>query len=121
MDTYLKQKEHPQKRVSNRERGAVHQNLFFEMSRVVESPELLKGWVRWFRQLHIPCLIAKTEGGYSLWRKGEEAGRKKSQVATVLLQENIVSSFGLTTTELALLRHTPTAIDGVAGSAHRET
>ena len=80
-----------------------HENLFFEMSRVVESPEMLMSWVEWFQGLHIPCIIAKTDGGYTLWRKGTEVGRKRSKVPPVLIKENIVVSFGLAGRELNLL------------------
>jgi hypothetical protein len=80
-----------------------HENPFFEMSRVVESPGMLMSWVEWFRRLHIPCAIAKTDGGYTLWRKGTEVGQKKSKVPPVLIKENIVFSFGLTGRELNLL------------------
>jgi hypothetical protein len=79
------------------------ENLFFEMSRVVESPGMLMTWVEWFRRLHIPCAIAKADGGYSLWRKGTEVGRKRSKVPPVLIKENIVVSFGLAGRELNLL------------------
>ncbi|HME44545.1 MAG TPA: hypothetical protein VKF36_15755 [Syntrophorhabdales bacterium] len=77
-------------------------NLFFEMSRPVESPEMLKSWVEWFRRLHIPCAIARTEAGYTLWRKGKEVGRKRSKVPCVPM--DIVCSFGFTPRELNLLK-----------------
>ena len=81
-----------------------HENLFFEMSRAVESPEMLKSWVEWFRGLHIPCAIAKTDGGYTLWRKGKEVGRRRTKVPQVLIKENIIFSFGLTGRDLDLLK-----------------
>lgn len=81
-----------------------HEKPFFEMSRVVESPEMLKSWVEWFRRLHIPCAIAKTDGGYTLWRKGTEVGRRRSKTPSVLIKKNIVFSFGLTGRELNLLK-----------------
>ncbi len=65
-----------------------HEKPFFEMSRVVESPEMLKSWVEWFRRLHIPCAIAKTDGGYTLWRKGTEVGRRRSKTPSVLIKKN---------------------------------
>ena len=80
------------------------EHLFFEMSRVVESPEMLMSWVEWFRRLHIPCAIAKADGGYTLWRKGTEVGRKRAKVPQILMEENIVFSFGLTGRELSLLK-----------------
>jgi hypothetical protein len=80
-----------------------HENLFFEMSRVVESPGMLMSWVEWFRRLRIPCAIAKADEGYTLWRKGTEVGRKRSKVPPVLIRKNIVFSFGLTGRELNLL------------------
>ena len=68
---------------------------FFEVSKIVESPGMLQGWVEWFMQRGIPCLIVKRSKGYSLWRKGEEIGIRKSARASGLQKENIVSSFGL--------------------------
>ena len=70
-------------------------NDFFEVSKIVESPGMLQGWVEWFMQRGIPCLIVKRSKGYSLWRKGEEIGIRKSTRASGLQKENIVSSFGL--------------------------
>jgi hypothetical protein len=32
---------------------------FFEMSKVVDSPEMLHSWVEWFKSLNIPCLVVK--------------------------------------------------------------
>jgi hypothetical protein len=80
-------------------------NLFFEMSRPVESPEMLKGWVDWFRGLHIPCAIARTEAGYTLWRRGKEVGRRRSKVSSVCT--DFVYSFGLSPRELKLLKELP--------------
>jgi hypothetical protein len=80
------------------------ENLFFEMSRVVESPGMLMSWVEWFRKLGIPCAIAKTNEGYTLWRKGTEVGRKKSKIPPALIEENIVFSVGLTGRDLDLLK-----------------
>ena len=68
---------------------------FFEVSKTVESPKMLQGWVEWFIQLGIPCVIVKRNQGYSLWRKGEEIGIRRSARASGLKRENIVSSFGL--------------------------
>ena len=72
------------------------------MSRPVESPEMLKSWVEWFRRLHIPCAIARTEAGYTLWRKGKEVGRRRSKVPCVPV--DIVYAFGFTPRELNLLK-----------------
>ena len=79
MDTVINKKEQTREGTARNRRDAADQNesLFFEMSRPVQSPEMLRGWVEWFRRLHIPCAIAKTEGGYTLWRKGKEVGRKR--------------------------------------------
>jgi len=33
---------------------------FFEVSKIVESPDMLKGWVEWFKRLNIPCAVMKT-------------------------------------------------------------
>ena len=106
MDTGITKKERTwEEMATNRQEVArQHENLFFEMSRAVESPEMLKSWVEWFRRLHIPCAIAKTEGGYILWRKGREVGRKRSKVPSELTKKNIVLSFGLTERDLNLLK-----------------
>ena len=82
------------------------EHLFFEMSRVVESPEMLMSWVEWFRRLHIPCAVARTDGGYTLWRKGREVGRRRAKVPQILIKENIVFSFGLTGSDLKLQEET---------------
>ena len=105
MDTKSTKKERTREGAAENSRGPNRriENLFFEMSTVVESPEMLKSWVEWFRRLHIPCAIAKTEGGYTLWRKGKEVGRKRSKVPSVLTKEKIVFSLGLTAAELKLL------------------
>ena len=47
------------------------EHLFFEMSRVVESPEMLMSWVEWFRRLHIPCAVAQEGEGPTDIDKGE--------------------------------------------------
>jgi hypothetical protein len=106
MDTVINKKEQTRERTARNRREAADQNesLFFEMSEIVESPEMLKSWVEWFRRLHIPCAIAKTEGGYTLWRKGREVGRKRSSVRSFLTKENIVFSIGVTARELNLLK-----------------
>jgi hypothetical protein len=87
---------------SRRETTRCVGNLFFEMSRPVESPEMLKSWVEWFRRLHIPCAIARTEAGYTLWRKGKEVGRRRSKVPCVPM--DIVYAFDFTPMELNLLK-----------------
>jgi hypothetical protein len=106
MDSCVTEQEQARKGTARKRREATRQteNLFFEMSRPVESPEMLKSWVEWFRRLHIPCAIAKTEGGYTLWRKGKEVGRRRSKAPVLLIKENIIFSFGLTARELDLLK-----------------
>ncbi len=74
--------------------GEEGQDTFFEVSKVVESPEMLQTWFEWFKRLSIPCAIAKVSGGYTLWRKGEEIGRTRAKVG-VLKRKNIVYSFGV--------------------------
>jgi hypothetical protein len=68
---------------------------FFEVSKRVESPDMLKGWVEWFERLNIPCAIMKTRRGYVLWRKGEEVGRTRAKTSSELVAKNIIYSFGL--------------------------
>ncbi len=68
---------------------------FFEVSKKVESPDMLKGWVEWFKRLNIPCAVMKTRRGYALWRKGEEVGRVRSKASSQLISKNIIYSFGL--------------------------
>jgi hypothetical protein len=68
---------------------------FFEVSKIVESPDMLKGWVEWFKRLNIPCAVMKTGSGYVLWRKGEEVGRTRSKNSSELIAKNIIYSFGL--------------------------
>ncbi len=69
---------------------------FFEVSKIVPSPDLLKGWVEWFKGLNIPCAVMKTRRGYVLCRKGEEVGRTRSKASsTELAPKNIIYSFGL--------------------------
>lgn len=106
MDTGRNKKEQIREKSGRHNSGTTRENgrLFFEISRVVESPEMLKSWVEWFRRLHIPCAIAKTDGGYTLWRKGTAVGRRRSKAPSVLIKENIVFSFGLTGRELNLLK-----------------
>jgi hypothetical protein len=103
MDTCITKRKQTRERITrNRDKAARQiENLFFEVSRTVQSPEMLASWVAWFRRLHIPCAIAKTEGGYTLWRKGKEAGGKRSKAPSVPM--TIVCSFGLTARELNLM------------------
>jgi hypothetical protein len=68
---------------------------FFEVSKVVSSPDMLKSWVEWFKKLNIPCAVMKTGGGYVLLRKGEEVGRSRAKTSSELTAKNIVYSFGL--------------------------
>ncbi len=68
---------------------------FFEVSKIVESPDMLKGWVEWFKKLNIPCAVMKTGGGYVLLRKGKEVGRTRSKNSSGLIAQNIVYSFGI--------------------------
>jgi hypothetical protein len=68
---------------------------FFEVSKIVESPDMLKGWVEWFKGLNIPCAVVKAGSGYVLLRKGEEVGRTRSKNSSELIMNNIVYSFGL--------------------------
>ena len=71
------------------------ENLFFEVSKKVESVEMLQGWFEWFRRLNIPCAITKSPAGYALWRQGEEVGRMRSKKQPELIRQHIVCSFGL--------------------------
>jgi len=75
--------------------GDRDENPFFEISKTVESPEMLQGWFEWFRGLNIPCAITKSRQGYALWRQGEEVGRMRSNSRPELTKELIVCSFGL--------------------------
>jgi hypothetical protein len=68
---------------------------FFEVSKIVPSPDMLKGWVEWFKALNIPCAVMKTRRGYVLWRKGEEVGRTRSKTSSELTPKNIIYSFGI--------------------------
>jgi hypothetical protein len=69
---------------------------FFVISKVVESPETLQGWVEWFRNRNIPCAIEKRRGGgFILWREGEEIGGKSPIPLAELKKKRIVGSFGL--------------------------
>jgi hypothetical protein len=69
---------------------------FFVVSKVVESPEMLQGWVEWFRKLNIPCAIEKRRGGgYTLWRKGEEVGGKGPVALAELKKKRIIGAFGM--------------------------
>ena len=68
---------------------------FFEVSKKVESPDMLKGWVEWFKRLNIPCAVMKTRRGYVLLRKGEEVGRTRSKNSLQMIAKDIVYSFGL--------------------------
>jgi hypothetical protein len=76
------------------EDGRETQEAFFEVSKVVETPEMLQTWVEWFKRLNIPCAVARVSGGYTLWRKGEEIGRTRAKVSA-LKRKNIVYSFGV--------------------------
>jgi hypothetical protein len=50
---------------------------YFEVSKLVESPEMLRGWIDWFTRHDIPCFIEKRRSSkYVLWRKGMEVGAK---------------------------------------------
>ncbi len=77
------------------EEGRRDQDLFFEVSKKVESAEMLQGWFEWFRALNIPCAITKSRRGYALWRKGEEVGRKRSKARPELTKQKIIFSYGL--------------------------
>ena len=68
---------------------------FFEVSKIVESPDMLKSWVEWFKGLNIPCAVMKTRRGYVLLRKGEEVGRTRSKKSSQMIAKNIIYSFGL--------------------------
>ena len=68
---------------------------FFEVSKIVRSPDMLKGWVEWFKKLRIPCVVMKTGRGYVLLRKGKEVGRTRAKGSSELIVENIIYSFGL--------------------------
>ncbi len=68
---------------------------FFEISKLVESPDMLRGWVEWFRRLNIPCLIEKRKAGYALWRKGDEVGRDRSKGPAAPNTRNIIYSFAV--------------------------
>jgi hypothetical protein len=70
-------------------------HLFFEVSKVVESREMLEPWVGWFRRLDIPCIIEKRRHGYILWRKGVETGGAQSIPLSELKERKLVSFFGL--------------------------
>ncbi|HEY3278578.1 MAG TPA: hypothetical protein VGJ94_18315 [Syntrophorhabdaceae bacterium] len=70
-------------------------NLFFRVSKVVPSAQMLETWVSWFKQRNIPCVITKASGGYSLWRGGEEIDGGPSVAVSALEKKGIVYSFGL--------------------------
>jgi hypothetical protein len=70
-------------------------NGFFEVSKVVESLEMLEPWVGWFRRLDIPCVIEKRRHGYILWRKGVEIGGKEPKSLSELKERKLVSLFGV--------------------------
>jgi hypothetical protein len=78
--------------VIGKDKGA--EEAFFEVSKVVESPEMLNGWIEWFKRLNIPCFVTKKAGGYTLWRKGEEVGRPRAK-AEGLRMKDIVYAFGV--------------------------
>lgn len=71
------------------------EHLFFEVSKVVESREMLDPWVGWFQRLDIPCVIEKRRHGYILWRKGTETGGAESIPLSELKERRLVSFFGL--------------------------
>ena len=77
---------------SDRERKS--DSLFFEVSKVVESREMLDPWVGWFQRLEIPCVIEKRRHGYILWRKGVETGGAEPTTLSDLKERNLVSFFG---------------------------
>ena len=83
------------KRRKNAVTEGLDENLFFEVSKKVESAEMLQGWFEWFRRLNIPCAITKSPEGYALWRQGEEVGRMRSKKQPELIRQHIVCSFGL--------------------------
>jgi hypothetical protein len=68
---------------------------FFEVSKKVESPDMLKSWVEWFKRLNIPCAVMKTRRGYVLLRKGEEVGRTRAKKSSQMIAKDIIYSFGL--------------------------
>jgi hypothetical protein len=70
------------------------ENLFFEVSKVVESREMLDPWVGWFQQLDIPCVIEKRRHGYILWRKGVETGGTEATTLSELKERKLISFFG---------------------------
>ena len=65
---------------------------FFEMSKIVDSPEMLEGWVEWFSELDIPCAIVRGPEGFTLWRKGKEVGVKTSAASSAIKRRSIVRS-----------------------------
>ena len=81
--------------VARAEDGHRDHTPFFEVSKKVESPDMLKGWVEWFKRLNIPCVVMKTRRGYVLLRKGEEVGRTRSKKSSQMIAKNIIYSFGL--------------------------
>jgi hypothetical protein len=103
-----------------REAKSEIENLFFEMSRPVESPKMLKSWVEWFRRLHIPCAIVKTEAGYTLWRKGKEAGPRGSKIPSLLTEKNVIFSFGVSARQLEQLKEKQQEKSGDARSQSSE-
>ncbi len=76
------------------DKGKEAEGAFFEVSKVVESPEMLTGWIEWFKRLNIPCAVTKKAGGYTLWRKGEEVGRPRAKVEGLRMKD-IVYAFGV--------------------------
>ena len=68
---------------------------FFEMSKIVDSPEMLEGWVEWFRELAIPCVIVRGREGFTLWRKGKEVGVKTSAASPAMKRRSIIRSAGI--------------------------
>lgn len=67
---------------------------FFEMSKIVDSPEMLEGWVEWFGELDIPCAIVRGPEGFTLWRKGKEVGMETSAASSAMKRRNVVHSSG---------------------------
>jgi hypothetical protein len=71
------------------------ESSFFEVSKVVESLEMLEPMVDWFRRLDIPCVIEKRRHGYILWRKGVETGGAEPTPFSELKEKKLVSFFGM--------------------------
>jgi hypothetical protein len=74
---------------------SIPENSFFEVSKVVESLEMLEPWVGWFQRLDIPCVIEKRRHGYILWRRGVETGGAEPTPLSELKERKLVSFFGM--------------------------